>query len=443
MVHAPAEDLDRSKGSRRYLRWGLAVLAALLVVGLVAGGVVYARLQGNITAADITGMLGNRRPTAAGSTDPSTNLAPLNVLVMGSDSRSDLRDAGPFGGRRVSGARSDTTLLVHLAADRRSATVVSIPRDSMVPVPSCTDPNASLAGAPVRQFNSAFTLGGPGCTVKAVEANTGVRIDHFAVLNFEGFQAMVDALGGVDVCLPRPVKDRQSRLDLPAGTSHVDGEQALAFVRVRHGIGNGSDLSRIKRQQAFLSSVVREATSTGLLLRPDRLVGFLDAATQSLTTDPAWASIKSLSATALSVRGLDARNVRFVTVPTSAYPADRNRVEWTPAAAALWQAVRLDQPLPSGRTSQPAAGVTPSAEALTVPPEQVRLTVVNASGIDGLARQAAAALRAQGFVVLGARNSVEGAVTSGTAVAGRCRPVRAGCSGRGSHARGSLSRSDR
>jgi LCP family protein required for cell wall assembly len=156
---------------------------------------------------------------------------------------------------------------MHLAADRRSATVVASPRDSMVPVPGCTDPNAVLAGAPVRRLNSAFTLGGAGSTVKAVEANTGVRIDHFTVRNFEGFQAMVDALGGVDVCLPRPVNDRQSRLDLPAGTSHVAGEQALAFVGVRHGICDGSDLGRIRRQQAFLSAVVREATSTSLLLR--------------------------------------------------------------------------------------------------------------------------------------------------------------------------------
>jgi LytR_cpsA_psr family len=115
----------------------------------------------------------------------------------------------------------------------------------------------------------------------------------------------------------------------------VDGEQALAFVRVRHGIGDGSDLSRIKRQQAFLSAVVREATSTGLLLQ---------------------------------VRGLEPRNVRFVTVPTRAYPADPNRVQWTPAAAALWEAIRLDQPLPSRGTSQPAVGVSPAGAPLTVPP---------------------------------------------------------------------------
>jgi LCP family protein required for cell wall assembly len=340
-------DTSTRRGRRRKRRAALTLVAALaLTVG--AGGAAVTRLQGNITAADITGALGNRRPAPSASIDPVTHLAPLNILLMGSDSRSELSDGADFGGRLVQGARSDTTLLVHLSADRRSATAVSIPRDSMVAMPSCTDPDADLTGAPVRQFNAAFALGGPGCTVRTVEANTGIRIDHFAVLNFDGFRSMVDALGGVPIDLPRPVTDRKTGLKLPSGTSSLDGEQALAFVRARYDLGDGSDLGRITRQQAFLGAVVDQVTSSGVLLRPDRLLRFLNAATRSLTTDPAWASIVSLTSTAKQVHDLPASGVRFLTVPTRAYAPDPNRVEWTPAAKSLWGSLRLDQRPPAG-----------------------------------------------------------------------------------------------
>ena len=353
-VRAPSS-APTPRRSRRLLRWVLVGLVGVVVLGLVVGGLVYSRLQGNITATDIRRSLGNHRPSSQSPTDPQTHRAAMNILVIGSDDRSQLADAKQFGGHDVAGARSDTTLLVHLAANRRTATVVSIPRDSMVPMPSCTDPDAGLSGAPVRQFNAAFALGGPGCTVRAVEANTGVRIDHFAVLNFDGFQAMVDALGGVDVTVPQAVRDAKSRLDLPAGTSHVDGGQALAYVRQRYSLGDGSDLGRIKRQQAFLSSLAHQARSTQVLVRPDRLLAFLDAATKSLTTDPEWASIGSLAVTALQVRGMEPGSARFVTVPVRAYPADRNRVEWTPDAAALWQALATDRPLPGSAGTVEAA----------------------------------------------------------------------------------------
>lgn len=396
----------RGGRTARLVKGSLLGLIGVLSLTLVLGAVVFQRLQGNITAADISDALGNLRPSSSASTDPTTNLPPMNILLMGSDNRSELADASDFGGSggQFGGARSDTTLVVHLAADRKSATVVSIPRDSMVPMPSCTDPDASLSGASVQQFNSAFSIGGPGCTVKTVEANTGIRIDHFAVLNFDGFQQMVDALGGVEVCLTQAVKDRQSNLDLPAGTSRVRGAQALAFVRVRHGIGDGSDIGRIERQQAFLGAVVREATSSGLLLRPDRLLGFLDAATKSLTTDPEWASIKALSSVALQVKGLRTSNVQFVTVPTQPYPTDANRVQWTAAADALWESIRTDQPLPGSKpgTVKPSAGA--STAPLTVSPADVPVQVLNSSGVAGFARQAAAALEAQGFPVSGTGN---------------------------------------
>jgi LCP family protein required for cell wall assembly len=250
-------------------------------------------------------------------------------------------------------------------------------------------------------WNTNVSLGGPACLIRTVEGNTGIRIDHFMVLNFLGFQSMVEALGSVEVCVPEAINDSYSGLHLPAGRSLVNGAQALAFVRARHNVGtDGSDLGRISRQQAFLSAMVQEATSTKLLLRPDKLFGFLDAATKSLTTDPGLNSPIALAEIAKSAIGLQPSQVRFVTVPTEQYPPDHNRVQWTSAADGLWKSIRDDTPLPG---TKPAPNPTPTgkpnaaAPALTVRPDKIAAQVTNASGITGRAQQAAQDLRIQGF----------------------------------------------
>ena len=243
---------------------------------------------GNIHRLDITDALG-ARPTPHATTDKKTNLPPLNILVMGSDTRAGSGNSA-YGSNNVeygvAGARSDTNLVVHLSADRKSATVVSIPRDSMTKAPQdCKQKTWKPETGVTRQWNANFTQGGPACTIKTFEGLTGIFIDHFVVIDFRGFQQMVDALGGVTVCTPEPIDDKDSHLVLPAGKTKVNGKQALGYVRVRHSVGDGSDLGRINRQQAFLSSVVQEATKSSLLLRPDRLFRFLNAATQSMTAD--------------------------------------------------------------------------------------------------------------------------------------------------------------
>jgi LCP family protein required for cell wall assembly len=395
-------------------------VASVLVVALAAAVVVYVRLDGNITGVDMTEALGNRPDTVA-TNDPVTDLPPMNILLMGSDTRK-LSDPDEFTGDAESAVKehSDTNLLVHLAADRKSAFVVSIPRDSMVQRPDCADPVADDGSSrPLGMFNGAFTdgseLGGVGagalCTVATVEANTDVKIDHFAVINFEGFRDMVDALGGVDICVPEAIEDDTTGLSLPAGVSHLDGLEATQFVRARKGIGNGSDIGRIDRQQAFLSAVIREATSSGLLLRPDRLLGFLDAATRSLTTDEAIASPRELSRLALQVRSLPIEEIRFVTVPIEVYEPDPNRVIWTAEADALWEAARLDLPLPGTEpTPAPSASASPTTSAppaLTASPDEMSVRVVNSSGVEGLARQAGDALAVQGFAIDGLANGEE------------------------------------
>ncbi len=402
------------------LRRGAIAVAAGLVVILALGVLAYVRLNGNITRLDVSPLLG-QRPQNNAIADKVTNLKPVNILVIGSDSR-----AGTTGFGTEPGARADTTLIVHLAGDRKSAVVVSVPRDSMTRAPrDCKDTKGKVADGPIRQWNANFSLGGPACVIRAVEGNTGIFIDHFMVVNFVGFESMVDALGSVEVCVPTAVNDPKSHLSLPAGRSRVSGKDALAFVRVRHNIGkNGSDLVRIDRQQAFLSSMVQEATSTNLLLRPDKLFRFLDAATRSLTTDPGLASLNELRQVAQSVVGLKSSQVRFVTVPVEDYPLDKNRVQWTSAADVLWKSIRTDTPLPGtkpapGSRPTPTPTSTPTvAPVLTVTPDKIAVHLSNDSGVPGLAQQAADDLRLQGFKIGGLANGrVKAGVTVGYSAA--------------------------
>ncbi len=406
--------MTRTRRRHPVIRGILLTIAFLLagVVGFAAFALI--KLQANINSIDISGMLGNR-PDVMATADAGTDEFPLNILLVGSDTRDELADPDEFGGTSslTSKNHSDTTILLHIAADRKSAYGISIPRDSMVHRPDCKNPDkVPVSKAPIDMFNSAYNDGGIGCTVMTVEANTGVRIDHYAVVNFEGFRDMVDALGGVDICLNKAAKDTYTGLELPAGVSHLNGHQASQFVRARHGFGDGSDLGRIDRQQAFLSALVREATDSKLLLRPDRLYSFLDAATDSVTMDKQLASLATLSDLALQMKNLPPDKIQFITVPNETYPADHNRVQWKePDADLIWEAARIDSPLPG----QPGSRVGPQTgpdTPVTVSPADIAVKVFNASGAPGLARQAADVLTAQGFDVSGYDSAKTGATES-------------------------------
>lgn len=368
-----------------------SVVAVLMVAGGVAGFLIYRHLDGNILAWDVTDAVGTDRPTK--SAQAVDEKEPLNILVMGSDTR---EGQGRGFGSDVTGARSDTTLLLHLPASRERALVVSIPRDTIVDIPECKTETGTSAPQTTR-FNEAFSTGGPGCTIKTVESLTDVFIDHFVIVDFLGFQDVVSALGGVDVCLPEAVFDQKSGLDLPAGISTVEGEQALAFVRARY-IGDGSDISRIDRQQAFLSSVIEKARSSGTLLNPLKLVPFLDAATKSLTTDPELASLNELRKLAQEVRSIPPKDVTFMTTPWIPNPEDPNTVVWqTDKTDELWEAIRTDAEYPP-----PAPKPTViDGEPLTIPPEEIALRVLNGSGVDGAATKAANELGKQDYYIAG------------------------------------------
>ncbi|MYW41929.1 LCP family protein [Streptomyces sp. SID161] len=319
------------------------------MLGAAAAGWAYRHLNGNIESVDINGALGDDRPARAVVTPAATGPADasplptgsLNLLVLGSDSREGAADR-ELGGGDGSGARSDTAMVVHIDAGRTKATVVSIPRDTLVTRPSC--PLASggtTAVAHGAMFNSAYAVGGPVCAVKTVESLTGVRMDHYLGVDFSGFARLVDALGGVDVTTGQDIDDDKSHLHLKAGTHHLDGRQALALARTRHGIGDGSDLGRIGLQQALVKDLVEQLSGAGLLTDPARLYEVADAVTSGLTTDTGLDSLGELTSLGRSLRGLTADRVRTVTMPVVTAPSDPDRViPEEPAAGRLWSSLR-------------------------------------------------------------------------------------------------------
>ncbi|WP_406394707.1 LCP family protein [Streptomyces sp. NBC_00887] len=337
---------DRPKGGvpghrRHWLRWTALAASFLVLVAAGVGWWLYKKLDGNITtdtsAAAELKAYEKERPTAIA-------MDAQNILLIGSDTRSG--DNRKYGRDDGGSQRSDTTILLHLAADRKSATAVSIPRDLMVDIPSCHPAGGKATRKQFAQFNWAFELGGTACTIRTVENMTGIRVDHHMVIDFSGFKDMVDAVDGVEVCLKEPVKDDDAHLELPAGRQELDGEQALGYVRARKSIGDGSDTERMDRQQKFLGALVNKMQSNGVLLNPTRLYPVLDAATKSLTTDPGLDSLRDLYDLVRGMRNVPTEKVQFLTVPRQPYRADRNRDELVqPDADRLFEQLRKDEPV--------------------------------------------------------------------------------------------------
>jgi LCP family protein required for cell wall assembly len=293
---------------------------------------LYRHYNSNLDVLDITQQLGTDRPAKKKVEGPKD---PINILVMGSDDRD--APGNNIDNLTGGGKRSDTTILLHLSADRKRAYGVSIPRDAMVERPDCKskDGKKTVPGG-LTQFNAAYAIGGPLCTIHTVEKITDIRIDHFVVINFAGFKDMVNAVNGVQVCVPSEVNDDVGHIHLPAGTYKVNGNQALDYVRVRHGIGaETGDIGRMKRQQAFISAMIKKVVSKGTLANPVRLYKFLDAATQSLTTDTGFAHLKELASLGSSLKNIGLDNVQFITVPNEAYAPDPNRLQLAPEAKDL------------------------------------------------------------------------------------------------------------
>ncbi|MFJ9777547.1 LCP family protein [Kitasatospora sp. NPDC101157] len=338
-------------------------VAFLLVATGVTLWIAYRKLDGNIRTDSATDQLlaklEGERPGRAAGTEGARN-----ILLIGSDDRTGTNSS--YGGQPGS-QRSDTTILLHLAADRRHATAVSIPRDVMVTVPSCEKPDGSRSKPGTMQFNWAFELGGPACSIRTVEQLSGIRVDHYVILDFSGFKTMVDAIGGVEVCVPQPIHDKDAKLDLAAGRQVLHGEQALGYVRARESLGDGSDTQRMGRQQQFLASLIRKVQSQGVLLNPTKLWPVLDAATSSVKADGGLSSLGALYDLTKDLRGLPSENVVFLTAPRRPYRYDSDRDEFVqPQTTQLFTALRADRQIavrPPGSTPTPDAGASPGAVA--------------------------------------------------------------------------------
>ena len=316
------------------------ITATLVVLGLVTSlGLVffYRHLNDNLNYQSVEDMLTDR-PDKKKVSGPQE---PINLLVMGSDTREGDNNIDNLTG---DGERSDTTILFHLSADRKSAYGVSIPRDTLVDRPDCLDKKGeTIPGADDTMWNDAFSYGGPACTIQQFEQITNVRIDNYVVLDFSGFKDMVDAIDGVEVCIPEDISDQEHGINIPAGTREIKGKEALNYVRARYTLGDGSDIGRIKRQQAFIAAMAAKVISKGTLSRFDRVMGFLDAATKSLTTD--FKSVAAIGKVGVSFKSIGLDKIKFVTAPFQYSEAQPGRVELTAEADKLWEKVINDEPL--------------------------------------------------------------------------------------------------
>ena len=345
---------DTTPAPRRRRRvWGV-VLTTLLVLLVALAGVTfwgYRHLSDNLRTAPVGD---SGRPTLGSSGD-----SPVDVLVIGSDTRTSTEDCKLGGGCDSTEVNGDVMILVHLAADRSNATVMSIPRDTMAELPACTDTRTGEAIPAHRGMINSALRGGPGCQVQAVRDLTGIPVDHFAMVDFAGVVTMSDAIGGVPVCVDADVYDTYSHLKLKQGQHTLVGEASLQFVRSRHGFGDGSDIGRTQTQHLFLSSMIRELKSAGTLSDPVALYRLADAATKALTVDEGLGSVDKLVTLAAEGGKVPTDAITFTTMPTTTDPNDPNRLVPTAAAKKLWAKIIADESL-SAPTPRPSTSPTPS-----------------------------------------------------------------------------------
>ncbi|MEV7804005.1 LCP family protein [Microbispora sp. NPDC088329] len=371
--------------------WISVVLTCVMVIGTLTAYKVYRSTIGLFNVGKSGDDLDKNRPV--------NETGAINVLLVGSDTRAG--DNKKYGQHLVNdGERTDTIMLLHVSPNRDGATLLSFPRDSMVMIPACYNRNRTVVPAHLGMINSAFSDGGMICTRRTIESLTGIRVHHYVKVDFTGFKNIVNALGGIEICLPQAVNDKKSKLTLPAGKQTVKGEAALGYVRLRYGLGDGSDISRIKRQQVFISQVVKKATSSALLTDLGKLQNFIAAAARSVTMDDAL-NTEELLKIAQSAQKLSAKGFKATTVPWEPYVADKNRVQWKqPAAGNLFRAIANDTEVAPTASASPAASAAPSGPVVTKP-QQVKVQVFNGTNTNNLAKEVAEELTGLGFNVVG------------------------------------------
>jgi LCP family protein required for cell wall assembly len=417
---------------------GVAILSALVfVAGSLAAYMKYRTVWNSIKRIDVSQDL--KAPDLPPA-DPNA----INVLLIGSDGREGVN--GKIGGSAgISGARSDTDIILHIAPGAHQVVVISFPRDSVVPILNCgpedgTTGQVAQPAPAIEQINSTFAYGGPGCLWETIEQTTGIHINDFIELSFEGFEKAIDALGGVNVCVPAAVDDPISGLDLSAGKHHVWGKEALAFWRTREGVGEGDDPQRIQRDQYLMASLAQGLARSGLLSSPGKILRVIDAVTGHgyITTDEQLSSSRLLEI-GEALRGVSTGSMQFVEVPWTTYAPNPNWVQWSePSAGDLFSAIAHDSRLPTAHraprhhgkrhhgkksrklastsggtpatttTTQATSSATTSSSHSKAPapkPSQVQVEVFNGTTTTNLGTSAATALGGRGFQVIGQAQS--------------------------------------
>jgi LCP family protein required for cell wall assembly len=413
-------------------------LAVVLALGAVTSWAALSHFLGNITKINVFGGL-NHRPGGGAEGD-------LNILLVGSDSRAGLTKAqqNALHVGHDPGQRSDTMILLHIPRGGGKAVLVSLPRDSYVTIPAHKDASGRTVPAAKNKLNASYSIGGPQLTVATVEANTHVRIDHYVEINFLGFVKMVNALGGVTVCTPTAIHDPVrydpstggkvgSGLELAAGRTKVNGATALAYVRARE-FDPSADIGRIQRQQKFMAALMQKAQSTGTLLNPFKLISFLNAVTGSLRTDPGFGA-SQIERLAKKLHSMAPAHVQLLTVPL-ATSNGRALIGGSYASVVKWDPVLSSQlfhdlsaDLPVGAADQGKAA------KVTIPPSNIAVQVLNATGQQGFAANVAGDLSRFGFHITGTGNAPPGSnpavtvVTYGSSRADSARTVAAAIPG--------------
>lgn len=368
---------------------GAAVAVIAISSGSVAAFAVWdslSQLHGGIHLAQFAGQKATPVITTIGSIDGGVNL-----LLAGTDSRTGqagFQSKTDLAGSSGAGS-NDVTMILHISADHSNATVVSIPRDLEVAVPPCEQPNGSIRSATSRtMFNTTLSRGGLSCVVLAAEKLTGLSIPYAAEISFDGVIGMSNAVGGVSVCLATPLKDPYVGLNFPAGTVTLEGAQALAFVRSRHGVGDGSDLGRISNQQLFLSALMRKVTSEGVLSNPITLYSIANTALKNVQLSESLSRPTTLVSIALTLKEVSLGKMVFVQYPSMSDPTESGRVIPEPVGAAvldkaldsdtavvlsgtLGRATEADKavaaPTPSPVSSNPVASASATPAGIALP----------------------------------------------------------------------------
>ncbi|MHA7223888.1 LCP family protein [Arthrobacter sp. RHLT1-20] len=397
----PARHLGAHRGMPGWLKIGAAVVSVLLVGVLALGAYWAIRLQGNITKASLSA--GNNKTEAA--VNDATDR--MQILILGSDTRDGKNSQYGSANESTGYGHSDVMMLMDISADNKRVNVISFPRDLLVDIPKCTDPESKRDFQAQKKvmINAAMSEAGIGCAVDTVNKLTGLEIDHFMMADFNSVKELSNAVGGVDVCISDAVYDPDSGLRLPKGTSKVEGEQALAFLRTRHAFADGGDLGRIKGQQGFLSSLVRKIKDDGTLGNPGKMLQIADVITKNLTIDDGMASVPTLLTVANRLKNIDVGKVAFVAVPAEPAVSDTNRLQLAePAASQLFAAMRKDVDL-TDPTAAPSASAsaepsaTPAASAYDKSLQPV--AVANGSGVPARSQEIIKALTAGGFTKTG------------------------------------------